>query len=112
MLGRLWQHQGKEIEKRWNVSAQERKSNGIIILSTVDFTLNVLHHRIYATIRKSEGSGKLKLKCKGVNLKNVEGFFGTSDPFYELSRKAEGAGGQTWYVHVVGEYPPCFLQKI
>ena len=53
---------------------------------------------IFVTIRKSQGSGSLKFKCKGVKLTNVEGFFGTSDPFFELARKVEAAGGQTWYV--------------
>jgi hypothetical protein len=56
------------------------------------FSLN----RIYALVRKSEGSGVLRLKMKGVKLANVEGMFGKSDPFFELSRKVGTAGGLTW----------------
>lgn len=59
--------------------------------------LNV-ENRIFATIRKSQGSGKLQFKCKGAKLTNVEGFFGTSDPFFEIARKVDAGGGQTWYV--------------
>ena len=47
--------------------------------------------------RKSTGSGVLRLKLKGTKLKNVEGFFSKSDPFYEISRKVDAAGGRTWY---------------
>jgi hypothetical protein len=36
------------------------------------------------------------LKMAGKNLKNVEGLFSKSDPFFELSRKLNAAGGQTW----------------
>jgi Copine/C2 domain len=47
-------------------------------------------------VRKSTGSGVLRLKMAGKNLKNVEGFLSKSDPFFELSRKLNAAGGQTW----------------
>jgi hypothetical protein len=33
---------------------------------------------------------------KGSKLKNVEGMFSKSDPFFELSRKISSAGGLTW----------------
>ena len=51
---------------------------------------------IFATVRKSQGSGMIRLQMKGTKLKNVEGLFGKSDPFYELSRKVDTAGGLTW----------------
>ena len=51
---------------------------------------------LYATVRKSEGSGMLRLKVKAHALKNTEGMFSKSDPFYELSRKVSSDGGQTW----------------
>lgn len=54
------------------------------------------HIRIFALVRKSEGSGVLRLKMKGTKLANVEGMFGKSDPFFELSRKVDTAGGLTW----------------
>jgi Copine/C2 domain len=47
-------------------------------------------------VRKAVGSGVLRLQCKGVKLKNVEGMFSKSDPFYEISRKVNAAGGLTW----------------
>ena len=51
---------------------------------------------LFAHVRKSQGSGLLRLKMKGTKLKNVEGMFGKSDPFFELSRKQDSAGGLTW----------------
>jgi len=51
---------------------------------------------IFVHARKSEGSGVLRLKLKGEKLKNVEGLFSKSDPFFELSRKVDIAGGQSW----------------
>ena len=43
-----------------------------------------------------KGSGVLRLKMKGEKLKNVEGLFSKSDPFFEISTKIDAAGGQTW----------------
>jgi hypothetical protein len=51
---------------------------------------------LFAHLRKSEGSGLLRLKMKGIKLKNVEGMFSKSDPFFELSRCINSAGGDTW----------------
>ena len=51
---------------------------------------------IFAQVRKSEGSGLLRLKLKGDGLKNTEGFLRKSDPFYEVSRQVNNAGGATW----------------
>mmetsp|Transcript_14450 Transcript_14450/g.20368 ORF Transcript_14450/g.20368 Transcript_14450/m.20368 type:complete len:597 (-) Transcript_14450:181-1971(-) len=51
---------------------------------------------IYAHLRKAEGSGVLRLKMKASGLKNTEGFLKKSDPFFELSRRSDSAGGQTW----------------
>ena len=59
-------------------------------------SLEIDNGRIFATIRKAEGTGTLRFKCKGVKLTNVEGFFGKSDPFFEISRKVDTAGSQTW----------------
>lgn len=46
--------------------------------------------------RRSEGSGVLRLALKGEKLKNVEGLFSKSDPFYEISRRVDAAGGQSF----------------
>ena len=51
---------------------------------------------LFATVRKASGTGTLRLQCKGSKLKNVEGMFSKSDPFFELSRKISAAGGLTW----------------
>jgi hypothetical protein len=52
--------------------------------------------RLYATVRKSQGSGVLRLKMNGVKLENTEGFLRKSDPFFELLRKVDNAGANTW----------------
>jgi hypothetical protein len=51
---------------------------------------------VFAHVRKSFGSGLLQLEMKGIALKNVEGWFGKSDPFFELSRKVDSLGGLAW----------------
>ena len=47
-------------------------------------------------MRKSEGSGVFRLKMKGIKLTNTEGFLRKSDPFYELNRRVDTAGANTW----------------
>jgi hypothetical protein len=51
---------------------------------------------VFAHVRKSYGSGLLQLEMNGIGLKNVEGWFGKSDPFFELSRKVDSLGGLAW----------------
>lgn len=53
---------------------------------------------LFAHVRPHRGSGTLRLRLQGVGLKNVEGglFRGKSDPFYEISRQINSAGGNTW----------------
>lgn len=51
---------------------------------------------IFAHVSKCQGSGILRLRMKGIKLKNTEGFLRKSDPFFELSKKRDSAGGQTW----------------
>lgn len=38
----------------------------------------------------------LRLKMKGIKLKNTEGFMRKSDPFFEVCRRLDSAGGLTW----------------
>ena len=74
---------GEVLGARGNTKAKRLKGNGVL----------------YAHVRKhQEGSGLFRLKMKGSKLKNVEGFFSKSDPFFEISRKLNAAGAQTWYV--------------
>jgi hypothetical protein len=51
---------------------------------------------LFASVRKSEGSGVIRMTLKGSKLKNVEGLLSKSDPFFEISRKVNNAGGLTW----------------
>lgn len=51
---------------------------------------------LYATARQSQGSGILGVQLRAANLKNTEGLLRKSDPFFELLRKVDCAGGQTW----------------
>ena len=48
------------------------------------------------TAAPSISAGTLYLSLRGVGLKNVDGLFGKSDPFVELSTQANVAGGMTW----------------
>jgi len=59
-------------------------------------TLHPHVRSVFAHIRKSAGAGVLRLKLKGNDLKNTEGFMRKSDPFFELSRRIDSAGGLTW----------------
>ena len=49
-------------------------------------------------IRKSTGTGLLRLQMSAEKLKNTEGFglLRKSDPFFELSRQVNSAGSLTW----------------
>ena len=53
---------------------------------------------LYARIQKAapRPAGKLALRMRGIKLKNVEGMFKKSDPFYELRRTYDGPGGGSW----------------
>jgi len=51
-------------------------------------------------IDENENDTTLKLKLRGVKLKNVEGFMRKSDPFYEISKRIHVPGGGVgWRVH-------------
>ena len=53
---------------------------------------------LYARIQKAApvSEGKLALRLRGIKLKNVEGMFNKSDPFFEVRRTYEGPGGGSW----------------
>ena len=53
---------------------------------------------LYARVEKAapKSAGKLALRMSGIKLKNVEGMFKKSDPFYEIRRTYEGPGGGSW----------------
>ena len=53
---------------------------------------------LYARLQKAapRSAGKLALRMSGIKLKNVDGLFKKSDPFYELRRTHDGPGGGSW----------------
>jgi copine 1/2/3 len=52
---------------------------------------------IFAHVRPAVTSaGVLRLQLEAVNLINTEGFMRKPDPFFELSRRIDSAGAQTW----------------
>jgi hypothetical protein len=51
---------------------------------------------VFVCARRSQGSGVFRLALKGEKLTNVEGMFSKSDPFFELARHANAAGGQSF----------------
>eukprot|EP00804_Cyclotella_cryptica_P020314 CCRYP_014051-RA/>CCRYP_014051-RA protein AED:0.20 eAED:0.20 QI:170/1/1/1/0.44/0.4/10/3670/670 len=53
---------------------------------------------LYARLQKppAVSAGNLALSLRGIKLKNVEGLFKKSDPFYELRRTYDGPSGGTW----------------
>lgn len=54
---------------------------------------------LFARVEEVKGDGrKLKLKMSGLKLKNLDGFFNKSDPFYELMKKDHGLRGSEWNV--------------
>ena len=54
--------------------------------------------KIYARVETSNGTGTLKLALAGIKLKNFDGLFNKSDPFYVIARKEQGALGTEWDV--------------
>lgn len=71
---------GEILGARGNVKAKKIKKGGTV----------------FAHVSKAKGSGLLRLKMKGINLKNTEGFMRKSDPFFEICRRLDSAGGLTW----------------
>jgi hypothetical protein len=68
---------------------------------------------IYARVDKFESSGTFTFKLSGSNLKNVEGMFSKSDPFYEISRKDAGEKGMEWNIvyrsnHIMNNLNPAW----
>ena len=53
---------------------------------------------LFVRLEKAMGCGTFKLKMSGVDLKNLDGFFNKSDPFYEFAKKDLGLRGTEWNV--------------
>ena len=54
---------------------------------------------VFARVEKApeHHAGTLNFTLRGINLKNVHGFFNKSDPFFEVSRLIKSAGGPSWH---------------
>ena len=73
---------GEVLGSRGNVKAKQLRKGGTVFL------------RVTAAPESSVGT--LELTLHGQQLKNVDGMFGKSDPFYEVLARVEAAGGITW----------------
>uniref|UniRef100_A0A7S2XS77 C2 domain-containing protein n=1 Tax=Attheya septentrionalis TaxID=420275 RepID=A0A7S2XS77_9STRA len=52
---------------------------------------------VFARVGKFEENGTMRLKLKGIKLKNTEGFLRKSDPFFELKTREDSDGvGTSW----------------
>lgn len=102
---------GKETHINASVVDEVRKSSDKTMGSAVFEIGDVLGSRgsvkakklkgggtIYARVQKAApvSAGKLGLRMHGIKLKNVEGMFKKSDPFFEIRRTYNGPGGGSW----------------
>ncbi|KAL7488335.1 hypothetical protein ACHAW6_013919 [Cyclotella cf. meneghiniana] len=73
---------GDILGSRGSIKAQKLKKGGTL----------------YARLQKPPAlsAGNLALSLRGIKLKNVEGLFKKSDPFYELRRTYDGPSGGSW----------------
>jgi len=90
---------GEALGARGNIKAKKLKGGG------------TLFFRVEKALTRD--SGRLKLQIRGVKMKNVDGFLGKSDPFWEISKSIRSPGGQTWQVihrskHVLNDLNPVW----
>lgn len=73
---------GDVLGSRGNIKAKKFKKGGTL----------------FARLQKAAplSAGQLALRLRGVKLKNVEGMFKKSDPFFEICRTHDGPGQGTW----------------
>ena len=73
---------GEVLGARGNIKAKKLKNGGTLFVR-VTKAAEVQH-------------GKLTLQMRGVKLKNVDGLFGKSDPFFVANSHTNDAGGRSW----------------
>ena len=73
---------GEILGARGNIKAKKLKNGGTLFARVTRAT--------------SESSGTLNAHFAGVQLKNVEGFFSKSDPFFVVSAQTNDPAGRTW----------------
>ena len=70
---------------------------------------------VFCRVEKAheQDAGTLNFTLSGIKLKNVDGFLGKSDPFFEVSRLIQAAGGPSWQPvyrskHILNDLNPKF----
>lgn len=76
---------GDILGARGNIKAKRLKHGGTVFC------------RAKKAPRKEE-VGKFNFQLRGIKLKNVDGLFGKSDPFFEVFNLINAASGQTWQI--------------
>lgn len=75
---------GEILGARGNIKAKKIKGGGTL----------------FCRVQKApmSNAGTFYFQLRGVKLKNVDGMFSKSDPFFEVSKQLKGGGGPTWQV--------------
>eukprot|EP00545_Synedropsis_sp_CCMP1620_P006787 CAMPEP_0119029802 /NCGR_PEP_ID=MMETSP1176-20130426/40706_1 /TAXON_ID=265551 /ORGANISM="Synedropsis recta cf, Strain CCMP1620" /LENGTH=769 /DNA_ID=CAMNT_0006986157 /DNA_START=18 /DNA_END=2327 /DNA_ORIENTATION=+ len=75
---------GEVLGSRGNIKAKKIKGGGTL----------------FCRIQKASdvSAGTFHFELRGIKLKNVDGMFGKSDPFFEVSKQLKGGGGPSWQV--------------
>lgn len=70
---------------------------------------------VFCRVEKAheQDTGTFDFTLRGIKLKNVDGFLGKSDPFFEVSRLIQAAGGPSWQPvyrskHMLNDLNPKF----
>jgi len=74
---------GEVLGSRGNIKAKKLKNGGTLFCRIV---------------KAPSAGGMFHFQINGKGLKNVDGMFGKSDPFFEVSKLINAAGGATWQV--------------
>jgi len=74
---------GEVLGARGNIKAKKMKTGGTLFCRVV---------------KAPPAGGMLRFQINGKKLKNVDGMFGKSDPFFEVSKLVNVGGGPTWQV--------------
>jgi hypothetical protein len=73
---------GEMLGARGGIKAKKLKSSGTVFCRVEK--------------AKEQDAGTLQFTLRGIKLKNVDGFLSKSDPFFEVSRLIQAAGGPSW----------------
>jgi hypothetical protein len=73
---------GECLAARGNIKAKKLKNGGTLF--------------VRVTVAAHVEHGSLNLALRGIKLKNVDGMFSKSDPFFVVNAQVNAAGGRTW----------------